>query len=152
MIGISFVQKTRNSGKWTKIPVPSQWEQFGFGNYNYGHDKVKYDEQGLYKYRFDVQKNWKGNTIYLVFEGVMTDIEVKINGKLAGPTHQGGFYQFKYDITKLLKFGSKNLLEATVSKVSADPSVKPFRTFRRLLGIWRNLSSSLSGNETHYTY
>ena len=29
----------RNSGKWTTIPVPSNWELQGFGKYNYGHDK-----------------------------------------------------------------------------------------------------------------
>ena len=28
----------RNSGEWTKIPVPSNWELQGFGTYNYGHD------------------------------------------------------------------------------------------------------------------
>ena len=40
----------------------------------------------------------------IVFDGVMTDTEVKINGQLAGPVHQGSFYQFKYDITdKVLK-------------------------------------------------
>ncbi len=40
------------SGKWTKIAVPSNWEQQGFGTYNYGHDKVKANEQGLYKRKF----------------------------------------------------------------------------------------------------
>jgi hypothetical protein len=29
----------RNSGKWSKIPVPSNWELHGFGTYNYGYDK-----------------------------------------------------------------------------------------------------------------
>ena len=42
----------RNSDVWTKIPVPSNWELQGFGSYNYGHDKPKADEKGLYKYRF----------------------------------------------------------------------------------------------------
>ena len=27
----------RNSGKWTKIGVPSCWELQGFGTYQYGH-------------------------------------------------------------------------------------------------------------------
>jgi hypothetical protein len=53
----------------------------------------------------------------------MTDTEVKINGKSSGTTHQGSFYRFRYDISKLLKFGDENLLEATVSKESADSSV-----------------------------
>lgn len=28
----------RNSGKWTTIPVPSNWEFQGFGNYTYGSE------------------------------------------------------------------------------------------------------------------
>ncbi|MCX6308190.1 MAG: glycoside hydrolase family 2, partial [Bacteroidia bacterium] len=53
----------------------------------------------------------------------MTDTEVKINGKLAGPVHQGAFYQFKYDLSELLNYGAENVLEVTVSKESADSSV-----------------------------
>ena len=53
----------------------------------------------------------------------MTDTEVKINGKLAGEIHQGGFYEFEYDISDLLKYGSENILEVHVSKHSANNSV-----------------------------
>lgn len=113
----------RRSGQWTKIPVPSNWELQGFGAYNYGHDKPKADEQGKYKRTFDVPEAWAGRRIFLVFEGVMTDTEVRVNEKSAGPVHQGGFYRFKYEITDLVKVG-RNLLEVTVSKVSADPSVE----------------------------
>jgi Glycosyl hydrolases family 2, TIM barrel domain/Glycosyl hydrolases family 2, sugar binding domain/Glycosyl hydrolases family 2/Beta galactosidase small chain len=113
----------RNSGKWTKIAVPSNWELQGFGDYNYGHDKVKSNEQGLYKYTFP-SDHWNGKRVFLVFEGVMTDTKVIVNGKDAGPIHQGGFYRFKYDITDLLlPQGGKNLLEITVSKTSANASV-----------------------------
>jgi beta-galactosidase/beta-glucuronidase len=48
---------------------------------------------------------------------------------LAGPIHQGAFYQFRYDITDKLKFGQPNLLEATVSKMSAEPSVNRAERF-----------------------
>jgi hypothetical protein len=115
----------RNSGKWSTIPVPSNWELQGFGKYNYGHDKdsVRGKEQGLYKHAFTVPAVWKGKTVNIVFEGSMTDTEVKINGKLAGAIHQGSFYCFKYDISSLLKYGKKNLLEVTVSKHSANESV-----------------------------
>lgn len=115
----------RNSGKWTTIPVPSNWEVQGFGTYNYGLDKdsVRGKEQGLYKYIFNVPAEWLGKTVEIVFEGSMTDTEVKINGKLAGATHHGSFYCFKYDITLLLKYGKKNLLEVKVAKHSANESV-----------------------------
>jgi beta-galactosidase/beta-glucuronidase len=120
-----FCTAGRNSGKWTTIPVPSNWEVQGFGKYNYGLDKdsVRGKEQGLYKYNFNVPALWKGKTVQIVFEGSMTDTEVKINGKKAGATHQGSFYSFNYDITSLLNYGKKNLLEVTVSKHSANESV-----------------------------
>jgi hypothetical protein len=112
----------RKSGEWTKIPVPSNWELQGFGTYNYGHDKVKSNEQGLYKYEFNAG-NTKGKKVFLVFEGSMTDTKVMVNGKSAGALHQGSFYRFKYDITDLLNKSGKNLLEVTVDKTSANQSV-----------------------------
>jgi beta-galactosidase/beta-glucuronidase len=112
----------RKSGIWIKIPVPSNWELQGFGSYNYGHDKDKAKEQGIYRYEFPTGKI-TGKKVYLVFEGAMTDTKVTINGKSAGDVHQGGFYRFKYDITALLKPQSKNLLEVTVDKMSANASI-----------------------------
>lgn len=114
-----------NAHKWTKIAVPSCWELQGFGKYNYGFakDSVKGKEQGLYKHAFDVPASWGDKVVNIVFEGVMTDADVKVNDVSAGAIHQGAFYSFKYDITKLLKFGAKNLLEVTVAKHSANASV-----------------------------
>ena len=114
----------RKSGEWTTIPVPSNWECMGFGEFNYGHDKPKSDEQGFYKHDFTVPANWKGKRIHIVFEGVMTDTEVKINGQSAGPLHQGGFYQFRYDITDKVVPGKTNQLEVNVAKISANSSVE----------------------------
>lgn len=123
----------RNSGFWTKIAVPSCWEQQGFGAYDYGVEfrpskKMPEqlpvpDEKGLYRHEFSVPAAWRGCVVRLVFEGVLTDTEVKINGQPAGPVHEGGFYQFKYDITEKLRFDAPNLLEVTVSKHSANASV-----------------------------
>jgi len=118
----------RNSGEWTTIPVPSNWELEGFGTYNYGHDwrneEIKLGkEHGLYKHEFDVPREWKGKTVNIVFDGSMTDTEVKINGKPAGEIHQGAFYRFKYDISNLLKYGQTNLLEVDVAKHSSNESV-----------------------------
>jgi Glycosyl hydrolases family 2, TIM barrel domain/Glycosyl hydrolases family 2, sugar binding domain/Glycosyl hydrolases family 2/Domain of unknown function (DUF4981)/Beta galactosidase small chain len=130
-----FCTAGRRSGTWTKIPVPSHWEQHGFGGYNFGrpHDEATNplaQEQGKYRLRFDVPAGWRGRVVRLVFEGVMTDAEVRVNGKPAGPVHQGSFYRFKYTITPLLKFGEPNLLEVTVSKVSANESVNRAERFR----------------------
>lgn len=122
-----FCSAGRKSGTWSSIAVPSCWEQEGFGAYNYGHDakngKTIHDEYGIYKHKFSVPAAWKKKNITIVFEGVMTDAEVKINGKLAGEIHQGAFYEFKYNITDLLQYGEENLLEVEVHKVSANASV-----------------------------
>ena len=135
-----FCTAGRNSGEWKKIEVPSCWEQQGFGNYNYGRDyktngkNARFnDEQGMYKYQFKIPAAWKDKKVNIVFDGSMTDTEVKINGKLAGTIHQGAFYRFKYDISSLLFYDKLNTLEVTVSKMSADASVN---NAERLADYW----------------
>ena len=120
-----------NSGKWTKIGVPSCWELQGFGTYQYGMkfygkafpDGIA-DEKGLYKYEFTLPKEWENRHIDLVFEASMTDTEVRINKRKAGSMHQGAFYRFIYDVSDRVFFGDKkNLLEVTVSKESSNAGV-----------------------------
>lgn len=120
-----FCTAGRNSGKWTRIAVPSNWELQGFGTYNYGgdRDEDRGKETGLYKHTFQVPKEWKNKQVNIVFDGSMTDTRVKINGAEAGKMHQGSFYRFKYDISKLLKFGKENLLEVSVAKHSSNEGV-----------------------------
>ncbi|HVU32583.1 MAG TPA: glycoside hydrolase family 2 TIM barrel-domain containing protein [Opitutaceae bacterium] len=119
----------RHSGVWSKIHVPSCWEQEGFGTYQYGLEArgkkaaPPASEVGKYRYQFSVPAGWQGRTVRIVFDGAMTDAAVLINGQSAGPVHQGAFYSFSYDITRLLKFGADNLLEVTVAKESANRSV-----------------------------
>ena len=120
-----------NSGKWTKIGVPSCWELQGFGTYQYGMkfygkpfpDGIA-DEKGMYKYEFTLPAEWANHHIDLVFEGSMTDTQVMINKRKAGDLHQGAFYRFTYDVTDRVFFGDKkNVLEVTVSKESTNKGV-----------------------------
>jgi hypothetical protein len=118
------VSDGRRAGEAATIPVPSNWELHGFGTYNYGDEKTpKASEQGRYRHRFRVPPAWRDRRVFLVFEGSMTDTEARVNGQLAGPVHQGAFYEFRYDVTPLVKSGQENLLEVTVSKQSANASV-----------------------------
>lgn len=125
-----FCTDGRNSGRWTKIGVPSCWELQGFGTYQYGisfYGKAFPEgiagEKGMYKYEFEVPEEFRGKQVSLVFEASMTDTEVKVNGRRAGSKHQGAFYRFSYNVTDLLKYGKKNQLEVTVSKESENASV-----------------------------
>src|SRR6185295_10937770 len=93
-----FCTEGRKSGVWSKIHVPSNWELEGFGEYQYGGDHQRPTnpfpkEQGKYKLNFVAPSLWKSRVVRLVFEGSMTDTEVWLNGKSAGPVHQGSFYQ-----------------------------------------------------------
>ncbi|HYO09645.1 MAG TPA: glycoside hydrolase family 2 TIM barrel-domain containing protein [Tepidisphaeraceae bacterium] len=110
------------SGEWTTIPVPSCWDALGYGTLNYSHDKDA-PEQGQYRHKFQVPADWRGQAVTLVFDGVMTDCQAKVNGQPAGPMHQGAFYRFSYDVTKLVKFGEENVLEVTVDKKSASAGI-----------------------------
>ncbi len=119
----------QNANRWKKIGVPSNWELQGFGEYTYGRwyknpaIKEPSQETGFYKHRFTIPASWKGKAVRIVFEGVMTDTEVKVNSQLAGDVHRGGFYRFSYDISDKVNYGKANMLEVKVNKHSADPSV-----------------------------
>lgn len=135
-----FCSSGRKSGVWTKIQVPSCWEQQGFGEYNFGRDYKTYgknfrfaDEKGMYKYQFKIPSSWKDKEVSIVFDGSMTDTEVKINGKSAGAIHQGAFYRFNYIISDKLNYEGTNTLEVTVHKMSADESVN---NAERLADYW----------------
>jgi hypothetical protein len=116
----------RNAGVWSTIPVPSNWEMQGFGTYHYSDDWSRErapDSVGEYRHRFRVPRGWRGKRIALVVGASMTDTDVRLNGRSAGPTHRGGFYQFDYDVTDLVKPGDDNLIEVTVHKFSSDSSI-----------------------------
>jgi beta-galactosidase/beta-glucuronidase len=119
--------KGQNANAWSTIGVPSNWELQGYGIYTYGRvppaggwPRV----HGVYKRSFTTPRTWKEKAIFVNFEGVMTDTRVTINGQLAGPIHQGGYYAFKYDITDLLKpAGQPNEIQVDVDDDSMNDSV-----------------------------
>ena len=139
----------RNSGKWTKIGVPSCWELQGFGTYQYGmrfYGKATpegiADEVGKYKHEFTLPKAWEGRQILLVFEAVFTEARVQINGRKAGNgTYQGGFTRHTIDVSDRIFFGNKkNRLEVEVLKESTNPQVNLAERradYWNFGGIWR---------------
>jgi hypothetical protein len=119
--------KGQNANKWSTIAVPSNWQLQGFGIYEYGQPTPAGGwprVHGVYKRTFTTPGTWKMKTVFLNFEGVMTDTRVTINGKPAGPVHQGGYYAFRYDITNLLKpSGQTNEIQVDVDDDSMNDSV-----------------------------
>ena len=120
----------RGAGAWKLTPVPSCWEQQGYGAYYYGTqgrgkpdgDPIIPHETGTYRRAFQLPPDWLEREIHVVFEAAMTDTTVFVNGLQAGDTHQGGIYRFSYDISDLVKPGH-NEIEVRVAKESANRSV-----------------------------
>ncbi|WP_017446622.1 glycoside hydrolase family 2 [Gayadomonas joobiniege] len=117
----------RKCGQWHDIPVPSNWEQQGFGHYNYGHDlpAEKHDEVGTYKTQFFAPNDWKNKHVRLVFEGSMTQTSVFLNGEKLGVDNMGGYVPFRHDLskTKALKYGAENELTVIVKKKPDNDSL-----------------------------
>ena len=103
--------------------MPSNWELAGFGRYTHGKHWWRPSESAIYRTRFLVPGRFARHRAELVFEGVMTDALVEVNGTAAGAEHRGGFYRFRYDVGELLRYGEDNHLAVRVRKHSADRSV-----------------------------
>src|SRR2546421_262081 len=76
-----FCSAGNQSGQWTTLPVPSCWDAAGFGKLTYGQlpkGEPQSNEQGKYRYRFTVPADWNDRTIFLVFEGSMTDTQAVV--------------------------------------------------------------------------
>lgn len=121
-----FCSEGRKSGKWMKIAVPSHWEQEGFGSYNYGHDDPleKHAEVGTYRRDFFVPMAWKDKHVRLVFEKIMTQASVKINGKPVGCDNYWGYTAFHHVLDKTnISYGKSNRLEVVVKKKPDNDSL-----------------------------
>ncbi|MGB0416565.1 MAG: glycoside hydrolase family 2 TIM barrel-domain containing protein [Coraliomargarita sp.] len=130
-----YCSSGRKSGEWAKIPVPSNWEQHGFGGYDYGHvpPNEKHDEVGTYRTSFMVPKEWENRHVRLVFEGALTETSIKVNGRPIGTAHQGGYLPFSFQLdgntfrsgqrSPVLKYGEDNELEVVVAKKPSNLSL-----------------------------
>jgi glycosyl hydrolase family 2 len=114
------IDRGARAGSSSRIPVPSHWELAGFGTLDERGSAS--GETGTYRRSFQLPARWARQRVWLVFEGVMTDASVSVNGQSAGPAHQGGFYRFEYDVSELVAPGD-NQLEVVVSERSSNESV-----------------------------
>jgi beta-galactosidase len=104
----------RTIGKKSEIEVPGEWVMQGF--------KVKPDTYAEYSRSFSIPSDWKGKRIKLHFNAVYSETEVFINGSRLG-YHLGGFTQFEFDITDIVKTGSPNRLSLLVKSESVTDSL-----------------------------
>lgn len=85
---------------------------------------------------------WRGQSVYLHFEGANQETEVYVNGQLAG-RHAGGYTAFRFSIGKLLKFNAdKPAGNEVLMKVDNrhNPAIPPLSAdFTFYGGIYRDV-------------
>ena len=66
---------------WGEIPVPGNWEQYGFcqSKYNFPDSLT-----GYYRTEFQVPAEWEGQQVCIRLDGVLRGYDLWVNGKLAG--------------------------------------------------------------------
>jgi beta-galactosidase len=80
---------------WGRIPVPGCWEQYGFCSPSY--DKAQ-PLTGYYHTTFTVPEAWKGQLVFIRFDGVLYGYDLWVNGKSVG-TWRSGYNTAIFDIT-----------------------------------------------------
>ena len=88
-----------------------------------------------YKNTVSINKSLKGKQILLHFGAVDWQTEVFVNGKSAG-VHEGGYDPFTFDITALLKSGSKQEIKIRVWDPTDDGPQPRGKQVKNPEGIW----------------
>lgn len=152
---VDFYKPGYDVADWREIPVPSNWEMYGYGtpiytNITYPHrnnppfiqGKKGYtimDEPnpvGSYRRDFNIPEDWKGHEIFIHFDGVYSAMYLWVNGKKVGYS-QGSNNDAEFNITRYVKPG-KNVLAVEVYRW-CDGSYLEDQDMFRLSGIHRDV-------------
>jgi beta-galactosidase len=138
-IPIDFYKKQFKISDWVKLPVPSNWQVYGYGLPVYSNATldVEPDEVGLYKRNFIIPQSWKGGKVFIHFSGIKTAFTLYLNNQEVG-YQEGAYLPSEFDITKYLKKG-ENHLAVAVYRVVESQHIENFDTWR-LSGIFRDVS------------
>jgi len=100
-----------DDSKWQNVTIPHDWAigepTVIDGDGNTG--KLPWKGEGWYRRNLEIPANYTGKNIYLIFDGIMSQPEVYINGQLAGKWDYG-YNSFYLDITKFVQVNAKNKL------------------------------------------
>ncbi|MCE1199266.1 MAG: DUF4982 domain-containing protein [Marinilabiliales bacterium] len=105
------IQPKFDDSGWQTVSLPHDWAiagptvQDGEGDTG----KLPWRGEGWYRLAFNLPATSVGKTIYLLFDGIQSQPEVYLNGKLAGKWDYG-YNSFYLDVTALAKSNGPNLL------------------------------------------
>ncbi len=146
-IPVGFYKTDYNDRPWGTIPVPGNWEIYGYGtpvytNVNYPYPAnppyIPHEDNpvGCYRKEFQLPAGWDSRRVYLHFEAGTSAMYVWVNGEKVGYS-QVTKSPAEFDITPYVKKG-KNLIALQVYRWS-DGSYLEDQDFWRLSGIDRGV-------------
>ena len=139
-----------NDSEWGELPVPGQWEIYGYGRPIYVNNHYPWrnffqtnppqvpterNNVGSYRRTITVPADWKGKQIMAHFGSVTSCFYLWVNGKFVGYSEDSKLGA-EFDLTKYLKPGKENLIAFQVFRW-CDGSYLEDQDFFRLSGTAR---------------
>ncbi len=100
-----------DTSEWRDLDLPHDWAIEGpfSSEYNARCGGLPYHGTGWYRKEFDVSFAQEGRITNIIFDAAMNNATVWVNGVEVGRRYFG-YVGFKFDITKYLKYGDKNVI------------------------------------------
>lgn len=144
---LNFQAEDFDASHWDEIPVPGNWEMYGYGYPNYVNAGYPFSENpplipnsensiGAYITHFNIDKPWTDREVYIYLGAVKSGYYLWINGKQVG-YNQDSKLPAEFNITPYLKEG-RNKLAVKVFQFT-DGSYLEDQDFWRLSGIQRDV-------------
>lgn len=128
------INKSYNDNHWEEVNVPHTWNAIdGANGLNYHKGACWYRKE------FIVDSLADGKKIFIEFNGSNSITDVYVNGNHMGQ-HKGGYSTFRFDITKVVESGGKNILSVKVDNTVIDDVYPQKADFTFYGGIYRDVN------------
>lgn len=109
-----------NATEPADIRVPGNWDMQGFAEPVYGAQKSMFTKErpsheGTYRRTFTLPDSWKGQQVWIAFDGVENGYQLFVNGDSIGAFHSA-FNRSMFDISRAVKFGRDNEITVKVTQ------------------------------------
>jgi beta-galactosidase len=140
---VQAMNKAYNDESWKVINLPHTWNAIDGAN---GNDFYK--GSCWYRKEFEVDALSNGKKVFVEFEGSNSITDVYVNGKYLGQ-HRGGYSTFRFDITEVVEYESRNILTVKVDNTVVDDVYPQMADFTFYGGIYRDVNIILT-NDVHF--
>jgi len=137
---VNAMDEVYNDENWEDINLPHTWNAFDGAN---GFDFFK--GSCWYRKEFTIDRYAEDKKVFIEFEAANSVTDVYVNGKHLGQ-HKGGYSTFRFDITEVIKFGTKNTLAVNVNNTVVDDVYPQMADFTFYGGIYRDVNIVIAGN------